>query len=89
VDTIIVDLHLEHKACLRVFNKRDLVPPEVADNLARLHGAVAVSAVDASTLFTLIDRMQALIEEIQTQAPEPIPIPEKDSAESTRAELPT
>ena len=89
VETIIGDLHLEHKACLRVFNKRDLVAPEVADNLARLHDAVAVSAVNAPTLFPLIDRMQAAIEEIQTRQPEPTPVPEKDSVESTRAEFPT
>jgi len=43
VETIIGDLHLEHKACLRVFNKRDLLAPEVVDNLARLHAAVAVT----------------------------------------------
>jgi GTP-binding protein HflX len=89
VETIIGDLHLEHKACLRVFNKRDLLPPEVVDNLARLHDAVAVSAVNASTLFPLIGRMQAVIEEIQTRQPEPAPVPEEDSVESRRDEFPT
>ncbi|HEX5679256.1 MAG TPA: GTPase HflX, partial [Desulfobacterales bacterium] len=89
VETIIGDLHLEHKSCLRVFNKCDLVAPEVVENLARLHAGVAVSALDAPTLFPLIDRMQAIIEEIQTRTPEPTPVPEQDPAENTRAELAT
>jgi 50S ribosomal subunit-associated GTPase HflX len=72
-----------------VFNKRDLVAPEIVENLARLHDGVAVSAVDAPTLFPLIDRMQAVIEEIQTREPEPTPVPEQDSAENNRAELAT
>ncbi len=83
VETILGDLHLEHKACLKVFNKRDLLPADVVDNLARLHDAVAVSAVNARTLFALIDRMQASIEEIQTREPEPAPVPEKGSIETS------
>jgi 50S ribosomal subunit-associated GTPase HflX len=72
-----------------VFNKRDLLPPDVVDNLARLHDAVAVSAVNARTLFALIDRMQASIEEIQTREPEPAPVPEKGSIEISRDERST
>ena len=61
VEAIIGDLRLDAKACLKVFNKRDLVAPELAENLARRHGAVAISARDTSTLPPLIQRMQSMI----------------------------
>ena len=61
VETIIADLRLDAKACLKVFNKRDLVAPDAAANLALRHGAVAVSARDPATLPPLIERMQSVI----------------------------
>jgi len=61
VEAIIGDLRLDAKACLKVFNKRDLVAPELVENLARRHGAVAISARDTSTLPPLIQRMQSMI----------------------------
>jgi GTP-binding protein HflX len=61
VEAILEDLHLDAKACLKVFNKRDLVAPDVAENLADRHGAVAVSARDRSSLAPLTRRMQAMI----------------------------
>jgi GTPase len=61
VETVLEDLRLGAKACLKVFNKRDLVAPDIAENLARRYGAVAVSARDKSTLPPLIERMQSMI----------------------------
>jgi GTP-binding protein HflX len=61
VETIIADLRLDAKACLKVFNKRDLVAPDAAANLALRYGAVAVSARDPATLSPLIERMQSAI----------------------------
>jgi len=44
-----------------VLNKMDLVRPEVATNLARLHHAVAIAACDRQTLPPLVERMQDVI----------------------------
>jgi GTP-binding protein HflX len=67
VEAIIEDLHLDAKACLTVFNKRDRVPPDVAHHVAIRYGAVAVSALDPSTLPPLIARMQSMIASIAEQ----------------------
>ncbi|MCU0561066.1 MAG: GTPase HflX [Desulfobacterales bacterium] len=61
VEAVIAELHLEHKPCLKVFNKRDLLDPETVANLCLRHGAVPVSALEAASLKPLIDRLQALI----------------------------
>jgi len=61
VETVLAELQLDAKACLKVFNKRDRVAPEIADRLASRHGAVAVSARDKATLAPLIERMQSMI----------------------------
>jgi len=61
VETVLAELQLDAKACLKVFNKRDLVAPETADHLASRHGAVAVSARDKATLAPLIERIQSMI----------------------------
>lgn len=61
VESVLEDLKLGAKACLKVFNKRDLVAPDLAERLARRHAAVAVSALDKATLAPLIERMQSTI----------------------------
>jgi 50S ribosomal subunit-associated GTPase HflX len=61
VDAVLEDLQLGAKACLKVFNKRDRVAPDVADALAGRHAAVAISARDRTTLAPLIERMQSMI----------------------------
>jgi GTP-binding protein HflX len=61
VEAIIEDLRLGAKACLKVFNKRDRVAPELARNVALRHGGVAISARDPSTLPPLIERMRSVI----------------------------
>ena len=61
VEAIIEDLQLGAKACLKVFNKRDRVAPDLARNVALRHGGVAISARDPSTLPPLIERMRSMI----------------------------
>jgi GTP-binding protein HflX len=61
VERVLDDLQLSTKACLKVFNKRDLVAPDIAENLAHRYGAVAVSARQRATLPPLIERMQSMI----------------------------
>ena len=41
VETVLADLELGAKPCLKVFNKRDLVAREIAENLALRHAAVS------------------------------------------------
>jgi GTP-binding protein HflX len=61
VEKILSQLGMDHLPRLTVLNKTDLVRPEVAANLARLHDAVAICAHDRSTLPPLIERMQDVI----------------------------
>ena len=61
VEAILADLHLDLKATLKVFNKKDLAAADRVDALCRRHGAVAIAAVDKTTLSPLIERMQSLI----------------------------
>jgi 50S ribosomal subunit-associated GTPase HflX len=46
---------------LMVFNKMDLVSPDAAANVARMHGGVALSAHDRQTLQPLLDRLQDVL----------------------------
>jgi 50S ribosomal subunit-associated GTPase HflX len=52
---------MDHIPRLMVLNKMDLVSPEVATNLARLHQGVTISACDRHTLLPLVERMQDVI----------------------------
>lgn len=61
VEKILTQLKMDHLPCLTVLNKTDLISPEIAANLARLHHAVAISAHDRRTLPPLIERMQDVI----------------------------
>jgi GTP-binding protein HflX len=69
VENILSELHLDDIPRLRVLNKMDLVPPEVAANLARLYQGVAITASDRRTLPPLTERMQELLVEHLTAAP--------------------
>ena len=65
VEKIIGELHIEGKSpILKVFNKIDRVDPEVAANISRRHGGVAVSAVTPATLLPLIERVQSMVESL-------------------------
>jgi GTP-binding protein HflX len=61
VETILEELGMGHIPRLLVLNKLDLVSPEVAANLVRVHQAVAISAYNRRTLPSLIERMQDVI----------------------------
>jgi GTP-binding protein HflX len=61
VEKILGELDMDHIPRLMVLNKMDLVSPEVAANLVRLHHAVAISACDRQTLSPLVERMQDVI----------------------------
>ena len=49
---------------LKLFNKTDLVPPELAAIQVRVHQGVAISAIDESTLTPLIARLEEKVEEL-------------------------
>ncbi len=54
VDGILAELGLDERPTLLVFNKRDRLPEEEWESLARLHGAVAISARDGEGLGELL-----------------------------------
>ncbi len=58
VDKILEEIGLDSIPRLLVFNKTDLADRDVVGNLARRHGAVAVSAVDPATLGPLLDELE-------------------------------
>ncbi|MCX5863540.1 MAG: GTPase HflX [Deltaproteobacteria bacterium] len=61
VEDLLRELELDGLPCLKVFNKIDLVAPEVVAEQLRLHEAVAVSARDAATLGPFLDRARSLV----------------------------
>jgi GTP-binding protein HflX len=54
----LVDLSLGDIPTLLVFNKQDLVPPELARNLCRSHDALALSALAPETLSPLLEQIE-------------------------------
>ena len=61
VEDLLRELELDGIPCLKVFNKIDLVPPEVVAEQLRLHEAVALSARDAATFAPFLDRARSLV----------------------------
>ncbi len=59
VDDILKQLNLQEKPRLRVFNKADQCPPDLAVTITRRYGGVAISALDRSTLKPLIEKMES------------------------------
>lgn len=57
VERTLRELHLGDIPRLLVFNKSDLVAPEVVRNLCRSYGALAISALHAETLGELLRRI--------------------------------
>jgi GTP-binding protein HflX len=75
VASILASLNLHDKPVLKVFNKMDLVSPNLAALQAHLHDGVAISATDEGTLPPLIARLEEKVEEILARpAPEPPPL---------------
>ena len=64
VEDILLSLGLQEKPVLKVFNKKDLVSPQLARSQCRRHRGVAVSAVDEKTLPPLIARLEERVEEL-------------------------
>ncbi len=58
VEKLLEKLDLARIPTIRVFNKKDLVPSETADNLCTAYNGVAVSAIDPRTFPPLIKRME-------------------------------
>jgi len=61
VERILIDLGMGDIPRLTVLNKVDLIQPELAANLERLHQGVAISAHDRRSLTRLIDHLQDVI----------------------------
>jgi len=61
VEDLLRELELDGIPCLKVFNKIDLVEPEVVAEQLRLHEAVAVSARDAATFGPFLERAKSLV----------------------------
>lgn len=59
VNRILDDLKLDHIPRLLVLNKMDIAFPEVVENHCRVHGALAISAIDRRTLGLLTDEISA------------------------------
>ena len=68
VDDILASLHLQDKPVLKVFNKADLVNPNLAAVQCRLRHGVAISAINPETLPQLIARLEEVVEELAQQA---------------------
>ena len=61
VEDLLRELELDGLPCLKVFNKIDLVAPEIVAEQLRLHEAVALSARDAATFGPFLDRARSLV----------------------------
>lgn len=61
VEKILEELDLGHKPQLLVFNKIDKIPAEEAENLKMRFNAIAVSAMDPSTLGPFLQAIEAYI----------------------------
>jgi GTPase len=73
VDRVLASLELTDKPVLPVFNKMDLVPPELAALQVRIHRGVATSALNEATLPPLIARLEERVEELLTPRPAELP----------------
>jgi GTP-binding protein HflX len=62
VETILGELGLSEIPRLTVFNKRDMVAAEEAENLCRIYDATAVSAINAASLEPMLERVGEAME---------------------------
>ena len=71
VNRILGELQLDAVPRLLVFNKMDLVEPEELENRQRVYNAIPVSAIDRSTLGTLVNEIsQRLVADTVKEATE-------------------
>ncbi|MFZ5453631.1 MAG: GTPase HflX [Thermodesulfobacteriota bacterium] len=64
VEDLLASLDLQDKPVLKVFNKKDLVSPQLVRLQCRIHRGVAVAAVDEQTLPPLIARLEERVMEL-------------------------
>jgi len=69
VESLLAELGLQDKPVLKVFNKMDLVNPNLAALQCRIHQGVAISAIDPATLPPLTVRLEEKVEELVTTPP--------------------
>jgi len=74
VEHVLGSLDLLDKPVLQVFNKKDLVPPELAALQVRIHHGVAISALDDKTLPPLIARLEEKVEELAAPQQAELPV---------------
>jgi len=72
VEDILASLDLQDKPVLKVFNKQDLVSPQLVRLQCRIHRGVAVAAVDEATLPPLIARLEEEVEEVTARREEAV-----------------
>lgn len=80
VDRILEKLELHTKPTLLVFNKMDLVDPEVLQRKVDRYGAVAISALSKQTLEPLILAMQERVEGLLLEQPSMPECPVNDTS---------
>ncbi len=61
VDRILHRLELDHKRTMLLFNKIDLVSPELVSNLCKIHRAIPICARDTSTFTAFLSEMHQLL----------------------------
>ncbi|MGP7988158.1 MAG: GTPase HflX, partial [Desulfobaccales bacterium] len=64
VADILASLNLQEKPLLTVFNKADLADRNLAALQCRIHGGVAISAIDPGSLPPLIARLERQVDEL-------------------------
>jgi len=62
VEAILSELGLSEIPRLTVFNKRDMVTADEAENLCRIYNATAVSAIDPASLKPLLEQVGVELE---------------------------
>lgn len=79
VEKLLEQLDFQGIPCLRVFNKTDLLGPDVVDNICERFGGIGISALDSKTFPPLIERMEdeilRAISEREQQDREELPAP--------------
>lgn len=61
VEDLLKELELDRIPCLKVFNKIDLIDSEEAENLARQHEALLLSALTPGTFSAFFEKVQQII----------------------------
>jgi len=68
---ILEDLEINNKSAIRIFNKADRFPDkDMLRNLSTRFDAIAISALDKTTLFELLEKIESLLPGKNFSAPE-------------------